>query len=83
MEARVSEQIDPAGGAGKKAGAMTIAAAVFWSFLGVRKRKDYERDTVSISLKQVIVAGIIGGVLFVCGVIALVKIILANAGAAA
>lgn len=62
---------------------MTIAAAIFWSFLGVRKRRDYERDTVSISLKQVIVAGVIGGVLFVFGVIALVKLILANAGATA
>ena len=79
----MSEQIAPDGEPAKKAGAMTIAAAIFWSFLGVRKRKDYERDTVSISLKQVIVAGVIGGVLFVFGVIALVKLILANTGATA
>ena len=79
----MSEQIDPVDKPVKKAGAMTIAAAVFWSFLGVRKRRDYERDTISISLKQVIVAGVIGGMLFVFGVIALVKVILANAGATA
>ena len=75
----MSEQHRLADVSEQKAGAMAIAAAVFWSFLGVRKRKDYGRDTVSISLKQVIIAGVIGGVLFVFGVIALVKLILANA----
>jgi uncharacterized membrane protein len=63
------------------AGISEIAAAIFWSFLGVRKRKDYENDTVRISLKQVVVAGIIGGILFVVGVIFLVRMILANLGA--
>lgn len=64
-----------------KAGMFELAAAIFWSFLGVRKRKDYENDTTRISLKQVIVAGVIGGILFVVGVIFLVRMILANLGA--
>lgn len=63
-----------------KAGIWTLTKAVFWSFLGIRRRQDYEADTVSISLKQVIIAGIIGGIVFVVGVVALVKIILANVG---
>ena len=66
-----------------KAGFFDIAGAVFWSFLGIRRRKDYEADTVNISLKQVIFAGIIGGVLFVVGIVVLVKVILANIGTAA
>ncbi len=64
----------------KNAGVWVLVKAVFWSFLGIRRRQDYEADTVSISLKQVIVAGIIGGIVFVVGVVALVKIILANVG---
>ncbi|MFZ2628752.1 MAG: DUF2970 domain-containing protein [Rugosibacter sp.] len=64
----------------EKAGVWALAKAVFWSFLGIRRRQDYEADTASISLKQVIVAGIIGGIVFVVGVIALVKVILANVG---
>lgn len=64
----------------EKAGVGALAKAVFWAFLGIRRRQDYEADTVSISLKQVIVAGIIGGIVFVVGVVALVKIILANVG---
>jgi uncharacterized membrane protein len=65
---------------GRRAEFLAIAGAVFWSFLGIRRRKDYEKDTVSISLKQVIIAGIIGGILFVAGVVVLVKVILANIG---
>jgi hypothetical protein len=42
-----------------------VAKAVLWSFLGVRKRKDYDRDSVSISPLQIVIAGIVGGVLFV------------------
>ncbi len=63
-----------------KAGFFAIAGAIFWSFLGIRRRQDYESDTVSISLKQVIIAGVIGGILFVVGIVVLVKVILANIG---
>jgi uncharacterized membrane protein len=63
------------------AGIFELAATIFWSFLGVRKRSDYEQDAVRISLKQVVVAGVIGGILFVVGVIFLVKAIMAHLGA--
>ena len=56
----------------------TVVGAVFWSFLGIRRRQDYESDAASISLKQIVVAGIIGGIIFVVGVVVLVKIIMAN-----
>lgn len=66
-----------------KASFFDVAAAVFWSFLGIRRRKDYEADTASISLKQVIIAGIIGGIIFVVGIVVLVKVVLKNVGTVA
>jgi hypothetical protein len=38
---------------------------VFWSFLGIRKRAQHERDAVKLKPGQVFVAGIIGALLFV------------------
>lgn len=58
-----------------KASFLTVARAVFWSFLGVRKKKDYESDSVSISPVQVIVAGLIGAVLFVLTLVMVVKLV--------
>ena len=48
------------------------ALAVFWSFFGVRKRRDYDDDASSLTPAQVIIAGLIGGVLFVLTMLAVV-----------
>jgi len=64
-----------------RASFLAATKAVLWSFLGIRRRKEYEED-VRLSPVHVIVAGLIGGALFVIGVIVLVKLILANQGAA-
>ncbi|PKO84989.1 MAG: DUF2970 domain-containing protein [Betaproteobacteria bacterium HGW-Betaproteobacteria-11] len=55
-----------------------MASTVMASFLGIRRRSDYDSDAASMSLKQVIIAGLIGGIVFVVGVILLVKMVLAN-----
>lgn len=52
-----------------------IARAVFWSFLGIRKRTAHEQDLVRLTLLQVVVAGIIGAVVFVLGLVLLVRTI--------
>ena len=52
-----------------------VAKAVFWSFFGVRKKQDYERDSARISPVQVIVAGLIGAVLFVLTLLMVVKLV--------
>jgi hypothetical protein len=62
----------------RKAGLTKIVAAVMASFLGIRRRRDYEADAANLSLRQVVVAGVIGGVIFVIGVVVLVKVVLAN-----
>lgn len=59
----------------RKAGALQVAQAVFWSFLGIRKRAAHERDAVTITPLQAIVAGIIGAAIFVLSLVALVRYI--------
>ena len=59
----------------RKAGALDVARAVFWSFLGIRKRAAHEKDAVTIRPVQVIIAGIIGAVIFVLTLVTLVRFI--------
>jgi hypothetical protein len=59
----------------KKASPLQVAKAVFWSFFGIRRGKDYDRDVASITPVQAIVAGIIGAAIFVFTLILLVKYI--------
>jgi hypothetical protein len=59
----------------RNAGPLDVARAVFWSFLGIRKRAAHEKDAVTIKPAQVIVAGIIGAVIFVLTLVTLVHFI--------
>lgn len=52
------------------------ALAVFWSFFGVRKRRDYDQDAQSLTPMQVIVAGLAGGAVFVLTVLLAVYAVL-------
>ena len=63
----------PAPAAPRKAGVLQVARAVFWSFLGIRKRAAHENDAVTITPVQVIIAGIIGAVIFVLSLVFLVS----------
>ena len=51
------------------------ASAVLWSFLGIRKRRDYARDAARLNPVHVIVMGVIGAALFVLILITVVKIV--------
>ena len=62
-----------------KASPLTVAKAVFWSFLGIRRKKDHEADAVRLTAAQVIVAGLIGAALLVMSLILLVKFIVGRA----
>jgi hypothetical protein len=48
--------------------------AVFWSFFGVRKRKDYEHDAAHLNPVHVIIAALIGVALFIGVLVVLVRI---------
>jgi hypothetical protein len=64
-----------AGDAPRKASFAEVAKAVFWSFFGVRKKKDYASDSASISPVQIIIAGLIGAALFVLTLVMVVKLV--------
>mgnify|MGYP000905542110 FL=1 len=49
----------------RKASFLATMKAVFWSFFGVRKRKDYESDAANLNPVHVIVAGLIGVAIFI------------------
>lgn len=61
---------------GKKASLHQVARAVFWSFLGIRKRRDYQTDSVELKPRQVIIAGLIGAVVLVLSLILLVRFVI-------
>jgi hypothetical protein len=48
--------------------------AVFWSFFGVRKGKDYEHDAVHLNPVHVIIAALIGVLVFIGVLITVVRI---------
>jgi len=59
----------------QQAGFWATFKAVFWSFAGVRKRNDYQRDAGSLNPRAVIVAGIAGGLLFVLAIVGFLKFV--------
>jgi hypothetical protein len=61
-------------GESKKAGFGATMKAVFWSFFGIRKRKDYEADSANLNPVHVIIAGVIGAALFIGVLVVLVRI---------
>lgn len=60
----------------QKASFFQIMKAVLWSLLGVRQQKGYEDDTAKITLKQAVMAGLIGGLLFVVSMLTFVYFII-------
>jgi hypothetical protein len=58
----------------RKASFGATMKAVFWSFFGVRKRKDYEHDAAHLNPVHVIIAALIGVLLFIGVLVTVVKI---------
>ena len=55
----------------RQAGLGATMRAVFWSFFGVRKRKDYEHDAAHLNPVHLIIAALVGVLIFI-GVLVLV-----------
>ena len=62
----------------RKASFGATMKAVLWSFLGIRKRSDYEKDSASLNPIYVIIAGLIGAMLFIGVLIMLVRVAVAQ-----
>lgn len=52
--------------------------AVFWSFLGIRKKNDYEQDAAQLNPVHVIIAGILGALIFIATLVFIVKNVVAK-----
>jgi hypothetical protein len=63
----------------KAASPLQVAKAVFWSFLGVRKRAEHESDVTQLKPAQIIVAGLVGAALFILSLVLLVKFVIGRA----
>ena len=61
----------------RKASFGATMKAVFWSFFGVRK--DYESDAARLNPVHVIIAGILGAVIFVAVLVSIVKLVVRSA----
>ena len=57
--------------------------AVAWSFFGVRRGGDYEKDVARLNPVHVIIAGVIGAVLFVLVLLLLVQWVIGSGVASA
>ncbi|MBW9333048.1 DUF2970 domain-containing protein [Herbaspirillum aquaticum] len=66
----------------RKASFGATMKAVFWSFFGVRKRKDYESDAARLNPVHVVIAGILGAVIFVTVLVSIVKLVVRSAAGA-
>jgi len=62
----------------RKGSFVQTAKAVGWSFFGVRKSAGYERDVSELNPVHVIVAGVIGAVVFIAVLVALVHWVVAS-----
>ncbi|HJW55755.1 DUF2970 domain-containing protein [Noviherbaspirillum sp. UKPF54] len=47
--------------------------AVFWSFFGVRKKSDYEKDAQQLNPVHVIIAGLLGALVFILTLVMIVR----------
>ncbi len=57
----------------RKASFLATIKAVLWSFLGIRKKSDYEQDAAQLNPVHVIIAGVIGAIIFITTLVIIVK----------
>ncbi len=62
----------------RKASFGATIKAVLWSFLGIRKKSGYEQDAAQLNPVHVVIAGVIGAVIFIVTLIVLVKFVVAK-----
>jgi uncharacterized membrane protein len=63
----------------RRASFLATMKAVFWSFFGVRKRRDYEHDAANLNPVHVILGGLIGALVFIGILLLVVRMVVAKA----
>jgi Protein of unknown function (DUF2970) len=62
----------------RKGSFLQTMGAVAWSFFGVRKSRDHEQDVARLNPLHLVIAGIIGALLFIGVLVLLVNWIIAS-----
>lgn len=62
----------------RKASFGATVKAVLWSFFGVRKKSDYEKDAARLNPVHVLLAGVIAALIFIVTLVIIVKIVVAQ-----
>ena len=65
----------------RKGSFLQTLKAVAWSFFGVRKSSDYEKDVSQLNPVHVVIAGVLGAVLFIIALLTLVNWVLSSGAA--
>ncbi len=62
----------------RKGSFLQTMRAVAWSFFGIRKSADYEKDVGQLNPVHVVIAGIVGAVLFIVLLLVIVNWVLSS-----
>ena len=62
----------------KKSGFMQSMKAVMWGFLGVRKQSGLQEDIASLSFVHIIIAGVVGALIFMGALLLIVKAVVSH-----
>jgi hypothetical protein len=57
---------------------LQTVSAVLWSFFGVRKGSDHDRDMAQLNPVHVVITGVVLGILFVLSIVFVVKLVIGN-----
>ena len=62
----------------KKSSFMQSMIAVMWAFLGVRKKSGLQEDVASLSFVHIIIAGVLGALIFMGALLLVVKAVVSH-----
>ena len=62
----------------KKSTFLQSMVAVMWAFLGVRKKSGLQQDVASLSFIHIIIAGVLGALIFMGVLLLIVKAVVSN-----
>jgi hypothetical protein len=62
----------------KKSTFMQSMIAVMWAFLGVRKKSGLQEDVASLSFVHIIIAGVLGALVFMGALLLIVKAVVSH-----
>ncbi|HEX2530058.1 MAG TPA: DUF2970 domain-containing protein [Burkholderiaceae bacterium] len=66
-------QDEPKGGPKRKADFWTTMKAVLWSFFGIRKKIDHERDAAQLDPLHIVLAGLLAAAVLIVALLMIVK----------